>query len=121
MEIDVKDDVAPPREDAEVAKRRKLPPDFVWGVSTSSYQIEGATNIDGRGPSIWDTYCKVPRHIVNGDTGDIACDHYHRYAEDIDLMRKFRVHAYRFSVSWPRVLPGGRGAANEAGLAFYDR
>lgn len=117
----MQDDVIPMRRGIAIAQRRKLPRDFVWGVSTSSYQIEGATDVDGRGPSVWDTYCKVPGHIANGDTGDLACDHYHRYAEDITLMRKLRVQAYRFSVAWPRVLPKGRGAANEAGLAFYDR
>ena len=96
-------------------------PGFVWGVSTSSYQIEGAAQEDGRGPSIWDTYCRQPGRIKNGDTGEIACDHYHRYTEDIALMRNLGVKAYRFSVSWPRVMPTGRGATNEAGLAFYDR
>jgi beta-glucosidase len=95
--------------------------DFVWGVSTSSYQIEGATNQGGRGPSIWDSYCRQVGRIANGDTGDIACDHYHRYQEDVGLMRELGVKAYRFSVAWPRVLPKGRGAANEAGLTFYDR
>ena len=99
----------------------ELPPDFLWGVSTSSYQIEGAADKDGRGPSIWDTYCRQIGRIANGDTGDVACDHYHRYREDIGLMRDLGVNAYRFSVSWPRVMPAGRGAANEAGLAFYDR
>ena len=99
----------------------KSPADFVWGVSTSSYQIEGAANEDGRGPSIWDVYCRQSGRIANGDTGDIACDHYHRYAEDVGLMRNLGVDAYRFSVSWPRIMPTGRGAANEAGLAFYDR
>src|SRR5580765_4558608 len=103
------------------AERHLLSRDFVWGVSTSSYQIEGATDADGKGLSVWDTYCRVPGHIANGDTGDVACDHYHRYAEDIALMRELGVSAYRFSVAWPRVLPGGRGAANEAGLAFYVR
>lgn len=98
-----------------------LPRDFVWGVSTASYQIEGATQEDGRGPSVWDTYCKVPGHIANGDTGDVACDHYHRYAEDIALMHRLGIQSYRFSVAWPRVLPQGSGAPNEAGLAFYDR
>ncbi|WIM11904.1 GH1 family beta-glucosidase [Enhydrobacter sp.] len=117
----MEDDVVLDRGGAPVAERRELPHDFVWGVSTSSYQIEGATDVDGRGPSVWDAYCRVPGHIANGDTGDLACDHYHRYAEDISLMRKLRVHAYRFSVAWPRVLPKGRGASNEAGLAFYDR
>ncbi len=96
-------------------------PRFVWGVSTSSYQIEGAANEDGRGPSIWDTYCREPGRIVNGDTGDVACDHYHRYREDVALMRDLGVNAYRFSVAWPRVIPDGRGDVNEAGLAFYDR
>ena len=99
---------------------RNMGPDFVWGVSTSSYQIEGAAREDGRGPSIWDTFCRQGR-ISNGDTGDIACDHYHRYMEDVVLMRDLGVDAYRFSVSWPRVLPEGRGAPNEHGLAFYDR
>lgn len=96
-------------------------PHFVWGVSTASYQIEGAVNQDGRGPSMWDTYCREPGRIANGDTGDVACDHYHRYAEDIALMRNLGVKAYRFSVAWPRVMPAGCGAPNEAGLAFYDR
>lgn len=101
--------------------RIKSTPHFVWGVSTSSYQIEGAANEDGRGPSIWDTYCRQAGRIENGDTGDVACDHYHRYLEDVGLMRGLGAKAYRFSVSWPRVMPAGRGAANEAGLAFYDR
>ena len=116
----MQDDVISTRRGIAITQRRKLPRDFVWGVSTSSYQIEGATDVDGRGPSVWDTYCKVPGRIANGDTGDIACDHYHRYAEDIALMRRLRVHSYRFSVAWPRVLPKGYGTANEAGLAFYD-
>jgi beta-glucosidase len=75
---------------------------FIWGVSTSSFQIEGAANADGRGASIWDTYCRQPGKVANGDTGDIACDHYHRYREDIGLMRELGVGAYRFSVAWPR-------------------
>ncbi|MFD2180594.1 GH1 family beta-glucosidase [Rhodoplanes azumiensis] len=94
---------------------------FLWGVSTSSYQIEGAASEDGKGPSIWDTYSRQPGRITNNDTGDVACDHYHRYAEDVALMKALGVGAYRFSVAWPRVQPKGRGAANEAGLAFYDR
>ena len=97
-----------------------LRPDFIWGVSTSSFQIEGATREDGRGPSIWDTRCQRGE-IANHDTGDIACDHYHRYNEDIGLMQGLGVQAYRFSVAWPRVLPQGRGTPNELGLAFYDR
>ena len=95
--------------------------DFVWGVSTASYQIEGAVSEDGRGPSIWDTFCRQKGRVANGDTGDVACDHYHRFAQDIGLMRDLGVRAYRFSIAWPRVLPSGRGAANEPGLAFYDR
>jgi beta-glucosidase len=95
--------------------------DFVWGVSTSSYQIEGAADRDGRGPSIWDSYCRQIGRIANGDTGDVACDHYSRYQQDVVLMRDLGVHAYRFSVAWPRVLPKGSGAINEPGLAFYDR
>jgi len=94
--------------------------DFIWGVSTSSFQIEGATREDGRGPSVWDTRGQQGL-IANHDTGDIACDHYHRYPKDIALMQRLGVQAYRFSVAWPRVLPHGRGAPNEPGLAFYDR
>ena len=94
--------------------------DFIWGVSTSSFQIEGATREDGRGPSVWDTYGQTGA-IANHDTGDVACDHYRRYPDDIALMQKLGVQAYRFSVAWPRVLPQGRGMPNEAGLAFYDR
>jgi beta-glucosidase len=96
------------------------PRDFIWGVSTSSFQIEGATHEDGRGLSIWDSFGAAGR-VANRDTGDIACDHYHRYGQDIALMQKLGVQAYRFSVAWPRLLPHGHGAPNEAGLAFYDR
>jgi len=94
---------------------------FTWGVSTSSYQIEGAAREDGRGPSIWDTHCRKIGRVCNGDTGDVACDHYHRYVDDVALMRDLGVKAYRFSVAWPRVMPNGRGAPNEPGLIFYDR
>lgn len=97
-----------------------LPRDFIWGVSTSSFQIEGATRAGGRGFSVWDTYCQTGK-IANQDTGEVACDHYHRYLEDIGLMQRLGVQAYRFSVAWPRILPLGRGRANETGLAFYDR
>ena len=98
-----------------------LPPGFLWGVSTSSYQIEGATQEDGRGDSIWDAFCRKRGRVANDDTGDVACDHYHRYADDVALMKTLGLAAYRFSVAWPRVLPRGRGAVNEAGLDFYDR
>ncbi|SMH31586.1 GH1 family beta-glucosidase [Azospirillum agricola] len=97
------------------------PPGFVWGVSTSAYQIEGAAAEDGRGPSVWDTRCRTQGGVVNGDSGDVACDHYHRWEEDVALMRGLGVDAYRFSVSWPRVLPRGRGVVNDKGLDFYDR
>lgn len=100
---------------------RSWPADFRWGASTSAYQVEGAAAADGRGASIWDTRSHQPGRIANGDTGDQACDHYHRYAEDIALMREIGLDAYRFSVSWPRVLPLGRGQVNPAGLDFYDR
>ncbi|MBF0561677.1 MAG: beta-glucosidase [Alphaproteobacteria bacterium] len=95
--------------------------DFLWGVSTSAYQVEGAAHEDGRGPSIWDTRCRTKGGVVDGSNGDVAADHYHRYAEDIALMKDLGVGAYRFSVAWPRVLPRGRDVVNEAGLDFYDR
>ncbi|MBF0094191.1 MAG: family 1 glycosylhydrolase, partial [Alphaproteobacteria bacterium] len=98
-----------------------LPENFVWGASTSAYQIEGAAREDGRGPSIWDTRCRTKGGVTDGSSGDVACDHYHRWPEDVGLMKEMGVAAYRFSVAWPRVLPRGRGAVNEAGLDFYDR
>ena len=94
---------------------------FTWGVATSSYQIEGAANEGGRGKSIWDTFTRVPGAIINGDNGDVACDHYHRYNEDLDLIQWLGVNAYRFSIAWPRVIPLGTGAINQTGLDFYDR
>jgi beta-glucosidase len=99
----------------------RLPPTFRWGASTSAYQIEGAVTEDGRTPSIWDTYCRIPGAVDNGDHGDTACDHYHRMPEDVALMRELGLDAYRFSVAWPRVQPRGRGGVNPAGIAFYDR
>ena len=90
-------------------------PDFLWGVSTSAYQIEGAVTEDGRGPSTWDTFCAEPGRIVNGDTGAVACDHYHRYVEDVALLRELGVDVYRFSFSWPRVQPGGKGRPTPPG------
>lgn len=98
-----------------------FPDDFLWGTATSSYQIEGAVNEDGRGPSIWDTFSYHSGKISDGSTGDIACDHYHRYPEDIALMKELGLHAYRFSIAWPRIFPTGRGAVNEKGLDFYSR
>ncbi|MFZ6815893.1 GH1 family beta-glucosidase [Undibacterium sp. Rencai35W] len=98
-----------------------FPDDFVWGVATSAYQIEGAADQDGKGLSIWDTFCRQPGVIADNSNGDIACDHYHRWEEDLDMIAGLGVDAYRFSVSWPRVRPGGSGDWNEAGLAFYER
>jgi beta-glucosidase len=98
-----------------------LPPGFVWGAATAAYQIEGAATEDGRGPSIWDTFSHTPGKVLNGDTGDVAVDHYHRYAEDIELMRGLGLGAYRFSVAWPRIVPSGRGAVNQRGIDFYSR
>ncbi|MDQ2105733.1 GH1 family beta-glucosidase [Azospirillum isscasi] len=98
-----------------------FPDKFVWGASTSSYQIEGAVTAGGRGPSVWDTFSHSFGKVANGDTGDVACDHYNRYAEDVDLMAKAGMNAYRFSVAWPRIQPTGTGAANAEGLDFYDR
>ncbi|MGW3462572.1 family 1 glycosylhydrolase, partial [Streptomyces olivaceoviridis] len=97
-----------------------LPHDFLWGTATAAYQIEGAVAEDGRSPSIWDTFSHTPGKIVNGDNGDVACDHYHRWREDIGLMRQLGIDAYRLSVAWPRVVPGGTGPVNPKGLAFYD-
>ena len=99
----------------------KLPEGFVLGAATSSYQIEGAWNEDGKGESIWDRFVHTPGTIEDGTTGDVACDHVHRMLEDVGLMADLGLDAYRFSISWPRVLPTGIGAVNEAGLAFYDR
>ena len=101
--------------------RATLGRDFTWGVATSAYQIEGAATADGRGPSIWDTFSQAPGNTVRGETGDVACDHYHRWPEDVALMAGLGVDAYRFSIAWPRVQPLGHGAWNEAGLAFYER
>ena len=94
---------------------------FTWRVSTSSYQIEGAANEGGRGPSIWDTFSRIPGAVANADNGDIACDHYHRYNEDLDLMKWLGVGAYHFSIAWPRVIPTGSGPLNKVGMDFYDR
>ena len=104
--------------DASIAS---LPSTFQWGVATSAYQIEGAAFEDGRTPSIWDKFSRTPGAVHNGETGDLACDHYHRMPQDVALIRSLGVDSYRFSVSWPRVQPGGRGPANPAGLDFYDR
>ena len=98
-----------------------FPANFVWGVATSAFQIEGAASLDGKGLSNWDTFCRRPGAIADASNGDIACDHYHRWASDLDIVQNLGVDAYRFSVSWPRVQPAGSGAWNSAGLGFYDR
>ncbi|MFE1128242.1 GH1 family beta-glucosidase [Streptomyces albidoflavus] len=98
-----------------------LPAGFTWGVATAAYQIEGAVAEDGRAPSIWDTFSHTPGKVAGGDTGDVACDHYHRWPEDLSLMKRLGVDSYRLSIAWPRVHPQGDGPVNEAGLAFYDR
>ncbi len=99
----------------------KMSPGFIWGAATASYQIEGAVHEDGRGESIWDRFSHTPGKTANGDTGDIACDHYHRTAQDIRIMGELGLAAYRFSIAWPRILPEGTGAVNKRGLDFYDR
>ncbi|GII33737.1 GH1 family beta-glucosidase [Planotetraspora mira] len=98
-----------------------FPDGFLWGAATASYQIEGAARDDGRGPSIWDTFSHTPGRVATGHTGDVACDHYHRYADDVRLMADLGLGVYRFSVSWPRVQPDGSGPTNMRGLDFYDR
>ena len=100
---------------------RQFPNDFLWGAATAAYQIEGAWNEDGKGESIWDRFSHTPYRILNGDTGDVACNHYHRMPEDVALMKRLKLQSYRFSIAWSRVLPEGRGAVNEKGLDFYDR
>lgn len=98
-----------------------FPQDFLWGAATSSYQIEGGWNADGKGPSIWDCFSHTPGKTHNGETGDVACDHYHRFREDVALMKELGIQSYRFSINWPRVLPQGQGRVNQAGLDFYSR
>jgi beta-glucosidase len=98
-----------------------FPADFKWGAATAAFQIEGATTVDGRGESIWDRFCDTPGRVANGDSGDPACEHYFRWQDDLDLMRSLGLQAYRFSISWPRVQPDGRGAPNVKGVDFYRR
>lgn len=100
---------------------RSFPKGFVWGAAAASYQVEGGWDADGKGLSVWDMFCRKTGTVYNGHTGNTACDHYHRYAEDVDLMQNLGLQAYRFSISWPRVIPAGTGAVNPKGLDFYDR
>src|SRR4030095_885287 len=104
-----------------MSEKLEFPADFLWGTATSAYQIEGSPLADGAGPSIWQRFVHTPSLVRDGDTGDVACDHYRRYEDDIALMGEIGANAYRFSIAWARVLPHGRGAVNDAGLAFYDR
>src|SRR5579872_480069 len=99
----------------------RFPSGFAWGAATAAYQIEGAAREDGRGPSVWDTFSHAPGNVFRGDTGDIACDSYHRYESDADLIADLGLTTYRFSISWPRVRPGGTGPVNQAGLDYYKR
>ena len=109
------------RSGSAIADDKLFPADFVWGASTSSYQIEGAVEEDGRGKSIWDTFSHTPGRVKNDDTGDVACDHYHRWVEDVEWLARGGFNAYRFSVAWPRILPAGAGVVEHRGLDFYDR
>ncbi|MFI7453506.1 GH1 family beta-glucosidase [Nonomuraea sp. NPDC049714] len=102
-------------------ERTAFPAGFVWGTATAAYQIEGAVNTDGRGPSIWDTFCRVPGAVARGDSGEHACDHYHRWQQDVELMDRLGAGAYRFSLAWPRIMPDGDGRVNQRGLDFYRR
>ena len=97
-----------------------FPDEFLWGAAAAAYQIEGAAQVDGRGRSVWDDYCDRDA-VKNGDSGAVACDHYHRFEADVDIMRDLELQAYRLSIAWPRVLPTGEGMVNEAGIDFYDR
>jgi beta-glucosidase len=99
----------------------RFPDGFVWGAATAAYQIEGAVNEDGRTPSIWDTFCRTPGKVFAGHSGDVACDHYHRYVDDVAMMADLGLASYRFSVAWPRIQPHGTGPVNQRGLDFYDR
>ena len=101
--------------------RITFPEGFLWGSATSSFQVEGAAFEDGRGLSIWDTFSRTPGKVLNGDNGDVACDHYHRFPQDVELMADIGLHTYRFSIAWPRIFPNGTGQLNESGLDFYDR
>src|SRR4029077_17372374 len=100
---------------------RRFPAGFRWGAATASYQVEGAAREDGRGVSIWDTFCTVPGAIADGSNGDVACDHYHLWPDDISMMRELGLDSYRFSIAWPRIYPEGNGKLNQAGLDFYSK
>ena len=100
---------------------KPFPENFLWGAASAAYQVEGAWKADGKGLSVWDVFTKIPGKTFQGSNGDVAVDHYGRYKEDVALMAEMGLKAYRFSVSWPRIYPRGRGAINEAGLEFYGK
>ena len=100
---------------------KQFPDGFIWGAATAAYQIEGAWNEDGRGESTWDHFSHSPYRTINGDSGDVACDHYHRWAEDIRMIKDLGIPNYRLSISWPRILSTGQGSPNSKGLDFYNR
>lgn len=102
-------------------KEQEFPKGFVWGAATSSYQIEGATTEDGRGVSIWDTYCNEKGTISDRSSGTVACDHYHRFKHDVKMMKSLGLKAYRFSIAWPRIFPNGTGTVNKKGVEFYNQ
>ena len=105
-----------------MSKKNAFPEDFIWGSATSSYQIEGAPTAGGKGPSVWDIFSHIPGKIINNDNGDIACDHYHKWPQDITLMQELGINAYRFSISWPRIFPtGSESRPNQSGLDFYSK
>ena len=100
---------------------RQYPEGFLWGAATAAYQVEGAWNEDGKGESIWDRFAHTPGRVENGDTGDVACDHYHRYPQDVVMIQGLGLNAYRGSIAWTRIMPNGTGPVNQKGLDFYDR
>jgi len=102
-------------------KKLVFPKGFIWGAATASYQVEGAWDEDGKGESIWDRFSHTPGKVDNGATGDVACDHYHRWRDDVIMMKELGLKAYRFSVAWPRIFPDGRGEVNQTGLDFYNQ
>ena len=102
-------------------KKVRFPADFSWGTATASYQVEGAWNEDGKGESVWDRFAHTEGKVLNGDTGDVACDQYHRYKDDVALMKELGLRGYRFSIAWPRIFPAGKGAINQKGLDYYNR
>jgi len=110
----------PANDHSSLTAARIFPADFLWGSATAAYQIEGGATEGGRGPSIWDTFSHTPGRTLNGDTGDVAADHFHRWREDVALLKNLGLGAYRFSISWPRVQPGGSGEFNPEGIAFYS-